>query len=88
MNRYIGCTCHLGHPPCSFCVEYVECNICGDAFHNPDGDEFSCEYCRENKTEHRGTPWSLGEGKEEDQCSSCGSPLRYLLVTKYCPNCE
>lgn len=33
-----GCSCHLGHPPCSFCVETYECEKCGTRVEYDDED--------------------------------------------------
>ena len=32
------CTCHI-NPPCSYCIEKVECCVCGDLVH-PDEAEY------------------------------------------------
>lgn len=29
-GEYNGCTCHCGHPPCSYCVDTFECEKCGE----------------------------------------------------------
>lgn len=33
------CSCHI-NPPCSYCTELKECNICAQIFHPDDADGF------------------------------------------------
>lgn len=60
-RRHLGlsdrdCTCHIA-PPCSTCVESVECTGCGYIEHEDDGawaeGEFYCDVCIEQDEKHR-----------------------------------
>lgn len=40
------CTCHI-EPPCSFCVEHEECDVCGCVTCEKDEDTGLCPTCKE-----------------------------------------
>ena len=44
-----GCSCPTGNPPCRFCTDTFECDICGDRHYSTGGTEtekgFLCEIC-------------------------------------------
>ncbi|MCO1599854.1 hypothetical protein [Desulfosporosinus nitroreducens] len=39
------CTCHI-NPPCSYCLEKLECRGCGDLVH-PDDADYIQDDCQE-----------------------------------------
>jgi hypothetical protein len=49
----MGCTCHLGHPPCSYCVDYCYCDNCNEENHSDDIQDldglYLCTDCYELK---------------------------------------
>lgn len=60
-----SCTCHTGHPPCSFCVDTFICDVCDERSLAANMSEsklgFLCEGCTEveRKREMRKTLWIL-----------------------------
>lgn len=41
-THFEGCSCH-SHPPCSYCVDTFECDVCGDRHYSNDEDQHETE---------------------------------------------
>lgn len=66
-----GCTCHLGHPPCSFCTDTTLCSVCHNRCEIDDlavrGDNDEAAVCLECAQPDKDNPDYL-----QGDCANCG----------------